>query len=153
MNSYKFSPIKTIDELYNAIKYVIKNENILSKKVIGNELPISYLTIFSHFDDEYNGLLEIINKLGQISDANNGIKVKLKKPINFDNQKVGLLRIRKPDVERPQVGCCDFKIENYDNFKNNYLRNNDNLRLIIRSEYEMIEFFDSNFDILAYVCS
>lgn len=135
------------------IRYTIEQVALLAAKAVGNSLSISYLTIFSHYSDEYDRLLGIIKSWGEVSEANNGVKVKLRKSITAQNQNINELRIRKPDPYRMQVGCCDFVVVDYFTFKDSNLPNNPNLRLIKRPRYEMIEFFDPEFDVLAYIVS
>ena len=152
--NYRFSPIKNEQKLREAVDYVAKQTTLLCKKITGNEYPIRYLTIFSHYAEEFSDLRQIVESLGQIVDANNGYAVKLKNPIQLANGELEKIRIRKPDRERPQVGCNDFAIPDYELFKKTQLLNHpNNLRLIERPGYEMIEFFDPEFDILAYAVS
>ncbi|MBI2232344.1 MAG: hypothetical protein HYU56_00315 [Candidatus Aenigmarchaeota archaeon] len=90
--------------------------------------------------------------MGDYYNENNGLRVRLKKPINVSGHSILFLRIRKPDPYRMQVGCNDFVVENYKTFKKGYLtKHTQNLRLIERPEYEMIEFFHPDFDVLAYI--
>lgn len=154
MNSFRFSPIKAEDELIQAVTYIANRSESLAQKVIGRKLPITSLTVFSHFEEEFKELKKIIAGLGTSYNENNGPRVKLYSPIIASGNKIEYLRIRKPDSERPQVGCNDYDITSYKEFKSQYLSYHyKNLRLIIRSEYEMIEFFDCEFDVLAYVVS
>jgi hypothetical protein len=75
-------------------------------------------------------------------------------PIKVGDNLITHLRIRKPDPYRMQVGCNDFDFDDYNNFKSRYLKSGkQNLRLIERSDYEMIEFWNPDFDVLAYVLS
>jgi hypothetical protein len=154
MTQYRFSPIKTKDELLQAVRYVAEQTSELSKKIIGCSFSIKSLTIFSHFEDEFINLKKILFELGDLYNENNGPRIKLHQPIKIGDNQIEYLRIRQPDSERPQVGCCDFEVEDYFAFKNQYLESHkDNLRLIIRTEYEMIEFFHPGFYVLAYVVS
>ncbi len=74
--------------------------------------------------------------------------------LSYQKNELSLLRIRKPDPYRMQVGCNDFKVPDYHDFKRKYLdKNQSNLRLIERPEYEMVEFYDPDYDVLAYVVS
>lgn len=92
--------------------------------------------------------------MGTAYDENNGPRVMLHAPIIVGENIITHLRIRKPDPERPQVGCNDFAIEDYEAFKTKYLsRFPENLILIERSDYEMIEFRHPDFDVLAYIVS
>lgn len=153
MQLYRFSPITTEDKLKAAISYVIAEEIKLAIQVTGTPLPIPFLTIFAHYDHEYAQLSGIIGKWGETSDANNGVKIALPSAMQAHGQNIRELRIRKPDPYRMQVGCCDFDVDDYDAFKSAQLGKSPNLRLIERPAYEMIEFFDPDVDVLAYVVS
>lgn len=98
-------------------------------------------------------LKETLAMLGSPYNENNGPRVQLYEPIQAGDNMITHLRIRKPDPERPQVGCNDFETE-YESFKAQYLEAHpEHLKLIKRPEYEMIEFRDPAFDVLAYVVS
>ena len=151
---YRFSPIESKEELLDAVQYVASKASELSKRVTGIEYQIVTLTVFAHYPEEYEKLREISLELGEFDHENNGVFVKLHEPINLSSGKLELLRIRKPDPYRMQVGCCDFEVGDYERFKRAYLqKNSQSLRLIERPEYEMIEFFSPDYDILAYVLS
>ena len=151
---YKFSPIKTKEELLEVISYIAQETTSLCSKIIGQELPIGGLTVFSHYQDEFKELKKIALDMGKLDSENNGPYIKLDQPIELPNSQLELLRIRKPDPYRLHVGCNDFKVPNYKKFKRQHLKANPyNLRLFKRPEYEMIEFFDPDYDVLAYVAS
>ncbi|OGD70585.1 hypothetical protein A3D09_04170 [Candidatus Collierbacteria bacterium RIFCSPHIGHO2_02_FULL_49_10] len=153
MNQYRFSPIQDKEELVDAVRYVATETTRLAEKVIGESFPIKSLTIFSHDQSEYESLIEILFEVGRPYNENNGPRVELFEPIRIGNNSIKYLRIRKPDAERPQVGCNDFETD-YELFKSGYLsQNQETLFLIKRPEYEMIEFRDLSFDVLAYVVS
>ncbi len=153
MRVYRFSPIQNEEQLIKAVNYVATKTTELCKKVIGIKFPIKSLTIFSHFQDEYENLTKILSSLGTPYNENNGPRVTLFNPLRVSGNVITHLRIRKPDPERPQVGCNDFETS-YEPFKKQYLdARPDHLRLIKRPTYEMIEFFDPNFDVLAYIVS
>ncbi len=154
MNTFRFSPIENKDELIDAVVYIATNTSKLCEKVIGKSLPIQSLTVFSHYPGEYEKLVQMLFEMGVLINENNGPRVVLHKPIKTNDHIITHLRIRIPDIERPQVGCNDFEVENYEIFKSQYLSNHpDNLRCIVRPEYEMIEFSDPKYDVLAYVVS
>jgi hypothetical protein len=151
---YRFSPIETKEKLLEAVQYVAKTTTELCEKITGNEYPISSLTIFSHYPEEFEKLKAFLFEMGKLDHENNGPFVKLNEKISLHNSELELLRVRHPDPNRPQVGCNDFLIPNYQEFKENFLtKKPNNLREITRLEYEMIEFFDPDFDVLAYVLS
>jgi len=143
--------IKDKEELIEAVKYVAIETSRLAKKIVGKTFPITSLTIFAHSQFEFDNLIQILADIGKPYNYNNGPRVTLYKPILIDDNKIIHLRIRKPDPERPQVGCNDFKTS-YNRFKSKYLsKHSKNLIFIERPKYEMIEFRDSDFDVLAYV--
>jgi hypothetical protein len=149
MKLYRLSPIESKECLFEAAEYVATEVFKLSEKITGKKHPLSYVTIFTHYQQEYEYLTTILPGLGDVSEANNGLKVNLNEPI----AKVSLLRIRRPDPYRTQAGCADLEVENYREFKEQFLGITEGLRLIERPEYEMLEFFDPDFDVLAYIVS
>lgn len=152
-NNLMSKVIQNKTELIEAVKYVAQETTRLCEKIIGKSFPIKSLTIFTHEEMEYKLLFAILGTLGNPYNYNNGPRVELFEPIIIDNNKITHLRLRKPDIERPQVGCNDFETD-YELFKKEYLiKHPENLNLIIRPEYEMIELHDDKFDVLAYIVS
>ena len=150
MKLYRFSPIQNEKQLIETVNYIAIETTKLCKKVIGKKLSINSLTVFSHYSDEYENIIKLLHKMGKKYSEHNGLCVILDKPIKVFGHTIQYLRIRKPDPYRMQVGCNDFVIENYNSFKKTHLSNqHQNLRLIERTDYEMIEFFDPDFDVLA----
>jgi hypothetical protein len=148
---YRFSPITSELKLYEAIAYIAHQTTQMCYQLVHHHYPISSLTVFSHYQDEYEILKRILLSLGKIETENNGPFVKLRQPIDLPNNKLQILRVRQPDPYRMQVGCNDFEVPNYSDFKKNFLNKTDNIRFIERPEYEMIEFFHPDYDVLAYV--
>lgn len=154
MQLYRFSPIKDEKQLREAVVYIAEKTSELARKIIGKTLPISSLTIFTHYPGEFEKLSEIAKTIGGFFNENNGPRVALHEPIKAGENTIIHLRIRKPDPYRIQVGCNDFDVPDYETFRNeNLSKYSDNLRLIKRADYEMIEFFHPDFDVLAYVVS
>jgi len=145
--------IQNKKELIDAVRYVAVETSKLAKKIVGRSFPIKYLTIFAHSQSEYELLIQILEDMGKPYNYNNGPRVELHESIDVDNDHITHLRIRKPDLKRPQVGCSDFETD-YEVFKSDYLsKHTDNLSLIKRAEYDMIELHDKEFNVLAYVVS
>lgn len=154
MQLYRFSPIKDEKQLREAVIYVANKTSELARKIIGKPLSISSLTIFAHYPDEFEKLSGVAKTIGNFFNEHNGPRIALHKPIKVGEDIIAHLRIRKPDPYRMQVGCDDFDIPDYETFKNeNLLKYPNNLRLIKREDYEMVEFFHPDFDVLAYVVS
>jgi len=145
--------ISNKEELVEAVEYVTTETSRLAEKIIGKTFLIKSLTVFAHSQPEFELLSAILAKIGKSHNYNNGPRVELYEPIEVESNRITHLRIRKPDPERPQVGCSDFETD-YETFKTEHLsKHPDNLRLIKRSEYDMIEFYDPSFDVLAYIVS
>lgn len=145
--------IQNQEELIGAVKYVASETSKMAQKIVGKAFPIKSLTIFAHSQSEFELLVEILAKIGKPYNYNNGPRVELYEPIEVEENHITHLRIRKPDPKRPQVGCNDFETD-YEVFKSEYLsKYTDNLNLIKRPEYEMIELHDKEFNALAYVVS
>ena len=141
------------EDLVEAVNYVATETAKLAQEIIGKKFPIKSLTIFTHSQSEYQSMIKILEQMGKAYNFNNGPRVELYEPIIIDGNSITYLRIRQPDPERPQVGCNDFEMD-YNILKSEYLsKHPKNLRLIKRPEYEMIEFYDPSFDVLAYVVS
>lgn len=139
-------------ELIEAVKYVALETSKMAQNIVGNSFPIKSLTIFAHSQPEFELLTEILAKIGKPYNYNNGPRVELYEPIEVGENRITHLRIRKPDLERPQIGCNDFETD-YETFKSEYLlKYPESLKLIKRQD-EMIELHDSEFDVLAYVVS
>ena len=145
--------IKNQEELIEVVKYIATKTSKMAQKIVGTTFPIKSLTVFAHSQPEFELLTGMLSKIGKSFNYKNGPRVELYKLIKVGDNHITHLRIRKPDSERPQVGCNDFET-NYNDFKSEYLSKHPNsLNLITRPEYEMIELYDSEFDVLAYVVS
>lgn len=152
-NLYKFSPIHNEPELLDAITYIAQEATKLAYEITGDTYKISSLTVFSHYPNEFEELKQLLLKLGEIKTENNGPYITLHKPLHLPHNELHFLRVRKPDPYRMQVGCCDFDIRDYKKFKDELVDKRDGLRAIERPEYEMIEFYNPDYDVLAYVVS
>ncbi len=122
----------------------VKNEYVSEKNV-----GLDYITVFAHGEDEFKKLVEAAHKIGEKIDEHNGPIFKLKKYLEFDNGTLKVFRIRKPDKERLQKGCGDFKIFDYGKFKNKYI-NRKNFLLFKGEGFEFLGIHDSTKDYLVY---
>jgi hypothetical protein len=171
MKLYRFSPIDNQAQLIEAVEYIAQDVAKLYFKSTGemfNDL-IESLTVFSHYPEEYDNLKDIVKRLGEPYNENNGPRIKLHQPIvvklgkveensKYENYttNVKYIRIRKPDPYRMQVGCADIK----DDFDSQDFESavawpdeDKSPRLIKRREYNMLEFFDPDVDVLGYIVS
>ncbi len=145
--------IQNQEELIEVVKYIAVETSRMAQKIVGKIFPIKSLTVFAHSQPEFELLEKILAKMGKPYNYNNGPRVELHEPIKVGSNRITHLRIRKPDPERPQVGCNDFETD-YEVFKRKYLSKHlENLRLIKRPKCEMIELHDPGFKVLVYVVS
>jgi hypothetical protein len=153
MKLYRFN-LKSKKTLLRAIDYVARETSTLIERTIGRELPITYLTIFAHREEEYERLIGFATELGKSEETKNGLRFNLYKPIRTRAGMLKRIRIRKPDPYRTQVGCADYDVGDYTDFRDKYLATRPyNVRLIERDGHSMLEFHDPDFDVFAYVFS
>lgn len=154
MQLYRFSPIGKKEQLLEAILYVHTTSSELCRKVVGEVYPISSLTIFSHYFDEFEVLKSVQAQMGTLVGGVFGPRVVLHEPLVVGEHTITHLRIRAPDPYHSHVGSNDYDIAEYKTFKEKYLSTHPhNLRLIEREGYELIECWDPDFDVLGYVLS
>jgi hypothetical protein len=162
MKLYRFSPITTEDQLYDAAKHVHTESYKLCKQSFGHYLPnAGNMGIFCHYDDEYDILIQIRKELTEPSDNFNQKYFRLHKPIAIHAQDDGPgstythLYIRRPDPYRHHVGDIDFYLEpdEYTHLKQRLLNGvkMKGIRTLDRKDLDMMELFDPDIDVLAYV--
>ena len=138
--------------IQNRISTIIRNVHLLIKTCYPDfNFKISYLTIFSKSQNDFQSLRKLMQEIGEESDANNGYKYKLNSPINYLYEKVDSIRIRKPDIHRKEFGCADlvYDRKDYSNFRSIALEKG--LDVIVRKDYEMIELSDFKINVYAYL--
>lgn len=89
--------------------------------------------------------------MGEESKANNGYKYKLSFPVNHLGERVELIRIRKPDIHRKELGCADLIYEKDDYEKLRTIALEKGFDVIVRKDYEMIELSDFKINVYAYL--
>lgn len=153
MKLYRFNLTKK-KNLLRAIRYVANETSRLIERTIGRELPITYLTIFAHRQEEYERLITFATELGKPEETKNGLRFNLTEPIRTRSGSLKKLRIRKPDPYRTQVGCADYDVGDYTDFRDKQLEKHPyNVRLVERQGHSMLEFHNPDFDVFAYVFS
>lgn len=162
MKLYRFSPMKSLKELLEAVEYVHFACYELCNNAFGVYLPnAGNMGIFCHYQEEYEQLLELRKTLTESSDNPNQKYFRLLEPITFA-AKGGVpettytyLYIRKPDPYRHHVGDVDFYLEKleYDKLKADIVAGKDipGARLFPRQDLDMVELYSPDIDALAYV--
>lgn len=115
------------------------------------DLKIEYLTIFAQSKQDYLYLRRFLQKLGEEIEANNGYKYKLRTTTEHQGEKIELIRVRKPDVHRKELGCADLKYDARDYSRMRETALNKGMDIIIRKGYEMIELSTFEINVYAYL--
>jgi hypothetical protein len=162
MKLYRFSPIKSEEELFGAIKHIHFECYKLCKQSFGRYLPnAGNVGVFCHYDDEYEYLIKVRKELTEASDNINQKYFRLHKPIVISTRgdvpktTYTFLYIRKPDPYRHYVGDVDFYLEpkKYKELKQAMLEGKKvkGARVFERPDLDMIELYDPDVDVLGYV--
>jgi len=136
-------------ELIQFVQEIVSKSNDLKNKHTSEKkAPVNYACIFCQSEEQFNEFVEITKNIGEIAQET------LTGPlfqIHIDTVagKLQLLKIRKPDEKRKELGDADFTVSNYFEFKEKYL-NKEEFNLIVRKGFEMIELIDPEFDVLVY---
>lgn len=162
MRVYRFSPIQSQKELFEAITHIHFECHKLCKQAFGTYFPtIGNVGVFCHYDDEYEKLTKLRKELTESSDNPNQKYFRLLKPIvipAYDDVPTITythLYIRKPDPYRSHVGDIDFYVEpkKYAELKQS-IQNGKKIkgaRIFERTDLDMIELYDPESDALGYV--
>jgi hypothetical protein len=164
MKLYRFSPIANEESLFETIRHIHQSTHKLCLKAYGEYLPVrGTMVIFCHYENEYEYLGDVLDKLTDKKDSFNGKYYKLREPIEMpkiDDVPTATyhwLYIRKPDPWRGQVGDIDFILhpeKAYTKLKAKLQKaETKNMRLFPRDDLDLIELHDPDIDVLAYFAS
>ena len=150
---YRFSPIKNSKRCDEALKYIEENLRQLSELVLEVKLPINTLKVFAHYQDEYDFLKSWVDSLGAQKDDNSATSYYVcpNPPFDVNGSSIECIGIRVPDPYRPQVGCGDFVIDNFEEFIAKYLGKSPFIREVSHARYKMLELFHPDIDVLGYI--
>lgn len=153
MKLYRFSPLQNQDDCTKALEYIREKLRELSRLVIEEGLPINTLKIFAHYEDEYAFLREWTDSIGRTEDESSSTSyyVKPNAPMVVNDDTIEFVGIRVPDPYRSQVGCGDYVVPNFDDFKTKYLGNSPYIREVPHQKYQMLELFHPDIDVLGYI--
>lgn len=162
MKLYRFSPIKNQKELFNAIKHIHFESHKLCKESFGKYLSnAGNIGIFCHYEKEYVNLIKIRKKLTEPSNNPDQKYFRLYKPLTISARgdvaetTYTYIYIRRPDPYRHHVGDLDFYLEpdKYQSLKQSLLagKKTKGARVFERPDLDMIELYNPDVDVLAYV--
>jgi len=140
----------TTDDLKNLVKEIVAQANSFKNTLVREDAPVNYACIFSQNAEEFNILLKVTKKLGGkvVIDTLAGPVFQIE-PLPTVAGNLQLLKIRKPDDQRPERGDADFTLANYKKFKEEHL-SKPGFKLIKRDNFEMIEAISPDHKVLVY---
>ncbi len=138
-----------MNNLIDTVIYIVNRSAELKNKFTGElSAPVEFACIFCQNEEEYKQFTSSVEVLGKIvEDTKSGFTYLLDKPINTVAGPLRLVKIRKPDTQRPERGDADFNTD-YKNFKEKY-QNNPRFELIKRETFAMLRLSDPDFDVMA----
>jgi hypothetical protein len=139
-----------VTTLKQLIEEIVKKANDLKNKHISEKkAPVNYACIFSQSKEQYNNLLVVVQKIGSVIEETPTGPLFHIQPLDTVAGNLRLLKIRKPNTTRPELGDADFTVTNYAKFKKKCLSQK-GFKLIVRENFEMIELVDTHFNVRAY---
>jgi hypothetical protein len=111
-----------INELRQFVKEIVKKANDLKNKHTSEEkAPVNYACIFCQTEEQYNELKELVKTMGKIiKQTPTGPLFRIPQ-LDTVAGKLQLLKIRRPDITRTELGDADFTVSDYSEFKKKYL--------------------------------
>jgi len=139
-----------VENLKQLVQEIVKKANTLKNKYTSEKnAPVNYACIFCQNDEQYDSLVALVKEIGKvIKETPTGPLFHIQ-PLDTIAGKLQLLKIRKPDATRPELGDADFTVSNYPKFKKKYLSQK-GFKLIVRENFEMIELTDPPFNVRVY---
>lgn len=137
--------------IYDFIKDIVSKSNDLKNKYTNEkDAKISYACIFCKNDEEYNNYISILKNDNNdiIEDTYSGPLFRIK-DLETVSGTLKLVKIRRYDENHLDLGDSDFKVNDYEKFKNEYA-NKPNFKLIVREGYEMIELMEEGNEVRVY---
>jgi hypothetical protein len=159
---YRFSPISTHEKLLHVIEYIHFECYKLCKRSFDSYLPnAGNIGVFCHYDPEYSYLTELRKQLTVESENVDQKYFLLHEPIvipakdDIPQTTYEYLYIRKPDPYRFHVGDVDFylPLDQYATLKQEMFNGKSvkGARVFDRPDLDMIELYDYDSDVLAYI--
>lgn len=145
---YRFSPINNESTFEQVLNYLASELGKLSEKLLDQKFPITTLKIFSHYFEEYDYLYKLLSKMGPKSDFSSETSFYVQVNKRIENYDIKYLGVRVVDPYRLQVGCGDYEIDNFNQFKNEYMNKSPFIRGF---DKDMIELWHPDIDVLGYV--
>lgn len=145
----KAQDMNTLNLIALVQRIVVEAKRLSDQYTKEDTAPVNYACVFSQSEEEYASLVAAAQELGTIAQDTKMGPVFHVSPISTSAGELRLLKIRRPDVNRPERGDADFTVSNYSRFKEDHVGKS-GFRLIEREDMEMMELQDPAFHALAY---
>ena len=126
-----------------------KASALKNRHIVEHDSPVNYACIFSQSREEYDELITVTHQIGKvIKETSTGLLFQIE-PIQTSSGILQLLKIRIPDITRPELGDADFTITNFPDFEERNL-GKAQFKRIEKENFYMIELMESGCDVRAY---
>ncbi|MDP2586651.1 MAG: hypothetical protein Q8P32_02665 [Candidatus Komeilibacteria bacterium] len=137
-------------DLKSILRDVVEQADSLKNKYTDAQRAlVNYACIFCQNDEEYSSFIETVKEIGKVVKETEMGPVFQIEPIATIAGNLRLLKIRKPDVTRPERGDADFTVADYNGFKEKYLFQ-PGFKLLLKDNFEMIELMEEGCDVRVY---
>ncbi len=139
-----------VNDLKSKVLYIVERANALKDQYLGNNVAtVNYACIFSQNQEECDQLTKLAETMGKVvMETPTGLLYQIK-PLSTVAGDLQLLKIRLPDLTRPELGDADFTITDFDDFEKKYL-SKPQFKRIQKDNFYMIELTDSEYEVRAY---
>ncbi len=145
---YRFSPINNDKSFREVLEYLTSELEKLSKELLNQSLPITTLKVFAHYPDEYDYLYKLISGMGKKASFSSDTSLYVEVNEKIKGYDIKYLGVRIVDPYRLHVGCGDYEIEDFQQFK---VTNSNKSQFVRDFTDDMVELWHPNFDVLGYV--
>lgn len=137
-------------DLQNLITTIAAKSEVLKNKIIGShKTKLSYTCIFAQNAQQHEQIEAQLEKIGRIVDATTTGNVYMIQPIETAAGPARIVKNRRPDPTRTELGDCDFELDDYAKFKGANI-GNPGFSLINRPAAEMIEYMERGGEVRLY---
>jgi hypothetical protein len=111
--------------------------------------PVSWCCIFTQNEADYYDLVSLFSELGTLANDTKSGPVYVVPPIPTIAGPVRVVKVRRPDPTKPELGDADFRIEPYEPF---WLKYQDvpGFKVIERDAFVMIELMEPGSNVRVY---
>lgn len=139
-----------VKELKELVEKIVKEACQLKNRYTQEvNSKVNYACLFAQSQNEYNEFYNCAQILGKVvKETPTGPLFQIF-PLSTETGDLQLLKVRRPDPTRTELGDADFTVENYEEFKRQ-VQNKKGFKVIVRPNMEMIELMEDGCTVRAY---